>query len=286
MFLSLIVDAICAVSEVLANITARFESQSHPSLRRRAYRELASAYHGQVESRGQNLTPLVSFRRRGALVRVGLAPDTPGQPQPPRTRVVARFPWSVPFRLELAPRSRVLQAQPPKGTRPIEPGDPRLAHALRIHANDPEIALDFLNPTAAAALARLEILAPIGGLLISVNPERLLVQVDRDLTVAADLLHGIVAAAIVLYDQLVDAVARHASQGVAIVDEATAEQHASETIVCKVCGQSLGAGPTVRCDSCHTPHHQDCWDYVGKCSIYGCSGKSGHIELTHSQNEV
>ena len=34
---------------------------------------------------------------------------------------------------------------------------------------------------------------------------------------------------------------------------------------CNVCGESL-ENNIVTCASCHTPHHLDCWRYVGACS--------------------
>lgn len=39
--------------------------------------------------------------------------------------------------------------------------------------------------------------------------------------------------------------------------------------VCALCGTE-DAGRA--CTRCQTPHHQDCWDYGGGCSIYGCAG--------------
>jgi hypothetical protein len=42
--------------------------------------------------------------------------------------------------------------------------------------------------------------------------------------------------------------------------------------VCQVCGTDA-AGRTVLCGSCRTPHHEDCWRYVGRCSTYGCGGR-------------
>jgi hypothetical protein len=41
---------------------------------------------------------------------------------------------------------------------------------------------------------------------------------------------------------------------------------------CPVCGTTLGS-LAVRCDSCKTPHHAECWKYVGQCSTYACNGK-------------
>src|SRR5262249_527639 len=86
--------------------------------RYRAYRQLASLYHGRYESRGLSDPPTVSFGHNGSMVRVGLAPTLTGQPgQIPRTRVVARFRRGIPFRLELAPIARPAPPQAPKGTR-------------------------------------------------------------------------------------------------------------------------------------------------------------------------
>jgi hypothetical protein len=38
---------------------------------------------------------------------------------------------------------------------------------------------------------------------------------------------------------------------------------------CQVCGTAL-EGDVVRCAACRTPHHRDCWTYVGECSTYAC----------------
>jgi hypothetical protein len=43
---------------------------------------------------------------------------------------------------------------------------------------------------------------------------------------------------------------------------------------CQVCGAAL-EGTLVSCSRCATPHHRDCWDYVGRCSTYGCGGTRG-----------
>ena len=41
---------------------------------------------------------------------------------------------------------------------------------------------------------------------------------------------------------------------------------------CLVCGEPL-AGHIVYCRSCQTPHHFDCWNYIGSCGTYGCGQK-------------
>ncbi|MDP6444545.1 MAG: RING finger protein [Pirellulaceae bacterium] len=39
--------------------------------------------------------------------------------------------------------------------------------------------------------------------------------------------------------------------------------------VCQVCGEDI-VTDMVFCQRCRTPHHRDCWDYIGACSVYGC----------------
>ena len=41
---------------------------------------------------------------------------------------------------------------------------------------------------------------------------------------------------------------------------------------CPVCGTEMRDG-IVRCEVCKTPHHHDCWQYMGRCSTYACPGR-------------
>ena len=42
--------------------------------------------------------------------------------------------------------------------------------------------------------------------------------------------------------------------------------------ICPVCAVPMES-TVVRCDKCGTPHHEECWTYVGQCSTYACKGK-------------
>jgi hypothetical protein len=237
-----------------------------------AYRQLAARYNGKYESRGLSDPPTVSFNYNGSSVRVGLAPQISGQPNNPRTRVVVRFRRGLPFRLELAPVNRPAPPQAPKGTRLVRLGDQEFDRGHVVQANDPEMAAEFLSATVRWSVGNLERLAPPGGLLISINPERLLVQVDRNLGLHADSLLHAVREALVIHDGLQAGVAARLSEGVSIVAVGPAADDDAEAPICKVCGEPLEA-PTVVCATCRTPHHRDCWEFVGSCSIYGCNGK-------------
>ena len=246
--------------------------------RYRAYRQLAARYNGRYETRGLSDTPTVSFNHKGSTIRVGLAPTIAGQPdQFPRTRVVARFKSGIPFRLELAPASRPSPLQPPKETRPVKLGDPEFDRNYAVQANDLEMARDFLGPYVREALANLQRGVHAGGMLVSINPERLLVQIDRNLGQSSEALSWAVQKALVLHDGLIEGVSRRVNQGIAIVDQPSAPDEADGPPICKVCGYPIAEGAVIVCAVCNTPHHRDCWEYVGACSIYGCTGKVGVV---------
>lgn len=240
--------------------------------RYRAYRLLAARYHGRYENRGLSDPPTVSFHYNGSSVRVGLAPHVPGQVLGPRTRVVARFGAGLPFRLELAPASRPAPLQPPKGTRHVRSGELEFDRGYIVQANDPDMARAFLTETVRRAVANLQRLAPPSGMLLSINPERLLVQVDRNLAQQAELLLLAVHEALVVLDGLRSGVASRLSQGIEIVASGATAAEDYGPPLCKVCGESI-EGPSVLCVVCRSPHHRDCWEFVGSCSIYGCNGR-------------
>lgn len=39
---------------------------------------------------------------------------------------------------------------------------------------------------------------------------------------------------------------------------------------CLVCGEGFVNRPIVYCGACETPHHPDCWTWVGRCSMFAC----------------
>lgn len=247
--------------------------------RYRAYRSLANLHRGRYESRGLSDPPTVSFSHGGSSVRVGLAPTIAGQPeQIPRTRVVARFGKGLPLRLELAPVCRPAPPQPPRGTRPVRIHDPSFDRVYAVQANDDEMARDFLDPTVRAAVENLQRMVHPGGMLVSINPERLLVQVDRNLGQSNEALAQAVRQALIIHDGLLEGVARRMSQGISIVERGEIWDEDAGPPICKVCGEPIEASAVIICAACNTPHHRDCWEYIGACSIYGCNGKVGVTE--------
>ena len=218
----------------------------------------------------------MSFTHNAATVPRRAGPTIAGQPaQIPRTRVVARFSRGIPFRLELAPFVRPAPPQPPKGTRPVKLGDQEFDREFVVQANDLEMTRDFLGPAVRGAITNLHRSVHPGGMLVSINPERMLVQIDRDLGAHSESLAWAVQETLALHDALIEGVSRRMKQGIDIVDDSGAVDEDLGPPICKVCGEPISGGVVIVCAACNTPHHRDCWDYVGACSIYGCDGKVG-----------
>ena len=155
----------------------------------------------------------------------------------------------------------------------IKTGDADFDRGYVVQANDAEMARDFLSPQVRWAIANLQRLVHPGGMLVSINPERLLVQIDRNLGQNAEALIQVVSESLEIHDGLQVGVSRRMTEGIAIVDRPDLDAEDDGPPICKVCGSLIDGGPVVVCSSCRTPHHRDCWEYVGACSIYGCGCK-------------
>jgi len=240
--------------------------------RYRAFRRLAARYGGRCEARGMSNAPIVSFQHDGDLIRVGLAPPGPGGSTAPATRIIVRFRRAVPLRLELAPVERGLPRGARKGTNPVRLGDREFDGGFVVQANDVEMARDVLSPAARWAIQSLQRLVHPGGLYVTVSPERLLTQIDRGLSENAEALFEAVAETLALREALLAGVAKRFAEGVTLLD-ASADDEPVGPSICKVCGEPIDGGPVAVCETCGAPHHRECWEYVGRCSIYGCDGK-------------
>ena len=164
--------------------------------------------------------------------------------------------------------------QPPKGTRPVRTGHPEFDRLYIVQANDPDIARELLHPfNVRTAIDSLRRLAPPAGMLLSINPERMLVQVDRNLGHHATLLDYAVRDALIIHDWLQASVAvaadrghRHRGGGAGVEREEEARRSARSAA-------TRSPASTSSATHCRTPFHRDCWTFIGGCSTFGCQGK-------------
>jgi hypothetical protein len=240
-----------------------------------AFRRLATQFRGRYETRGLSDSPIVSFPHGEDLVRVGLAPASARDAGVVSTRIVVRFRRGLPFRLDLMPSGSPRLRQVVRGTESVVVGDREFDGAFVVRANDPDMARDFLAPGVRWAIHGLQRLVRPGGLSLAVSPERLLIQIDRDLSNDADALFAAVAETLTVHEGLRAGVRRRISEGVEVLEGDGRPDPDEGPPICKVCGEPLVDEPAIVCETCGAPHHHDCWEFVGWCSIYGCGGKVG-----------
>lgn len=92
------------------------------------------------------------------------------------------------------------------------------------------------------------------------NPERLIVQVEKRLEAERDIL-ALIESARTWVGLLWPDDEEVGMTGVSVTLPAEAR--------CPVCGSALRRD-VVKCAGCRTPHHRECWEYAGECSTYAC----------------
>lgn len=54
---------------------------------------------------------------------------------------------------------------------------------------------------------------------------------------------------------------------------------------CPVCAGAL-TGFVRRCGKCRTPHHDECWSYMGACGMYACACTRSELQLLEGREDV
>jgi hypothetical protein len=113
--------------------------------------------------------------------------------------------------------------------------------------------------TAIRALQRLP---PSRDIFVSIRGGQMVVK-KLSLIQQEEALARFVEAALDLYDHA----AGRAPREIEFVGELTLSE--PKEMVCQICGEAI-TKESVDCRRCQTPHHEDCWQYFGGCSTFGC----------------
>jgi hypothetical protein len=223
-----------------------------------AYQLVAQRFRGQCQRAGWSRWPVLRFPYRDAAVQV----------QVRRAPELNRW-WVTEVRLSgpdtgfhcevtYPPGGAIPRREPLRDT-PL--GVPEFDRGYRLRAAGPLPAAQLLTPTVCWHIDRLR---RLGGEPLHAEFARgtVSVQKARLLTRYEELLQYI-ELVLELYDQVL----LTRPQGVEFVDDEQAQP--VENALCKVCGEPIGAD-LVFCRRCKTPHHRDCWNYTGQCSVFGC----------------
>lgn len=232
-------------------ILSRVSRSQNQSL---AYQKLANFFHGRYHvRRSVGGWPRATFRHRGVIVIVDYLHGW--------TRVV--LPWNQPgFLCRVEPRGIFASFQPDA----VRLHNRHFDATFSIQGKDSVRIREFLSTSLQTQIYKIRSFLGRTPFQVIVTGKSFIVK-KRGRLNDYGRLKRFVDLALNLHD-------RASSSQLAGPDEVRIVPGQSAASAdppkCQVCGEPI-TEDMVFCRSCETPHHRECWDYTGRCSIYGCS---------------
>lgn len=227
-----------------------------------AYQQLSQQRGGSYERSGWFGYPHVRFTYRGAYVDVHMTGYGPHRTRRgPLTQVTIQWP-DFGFRCELMcpPLPQPFPAQ--EELSGCWTGVADFDNRYTIRATDVHVATTLLNDTVRWQIEKLRMLTTSSYLHVEFSQGSLHVRKGRAIRQYMEL-NDLVERSLELYDQAMIA----CSKGIEFMGEESAQPLAE--VKCRVCGEEINDN-LVYCRRCKTPHHRECWQYNGACSVFGC----------------
>jgi hypothetical protein len=209
------------------------------------YRLLAQRFHGTLHRPGWHGLPRVVFRHRSACVTV---------------EALARAPRDLGPGLRCPPRPP--HAALRDGLQPIPLAADEFSRRCSVRGTDPRAVAEFFNDMIRWHVERLRTQPAVSPLCLQVGRGAMAITKVLAVHHGSELMQ-IVEAALDLYDQAW----LTQTQDITFLEQQSAQ--VLEQAVCRVCGEEIREG-LVFCRRCKTPHHRECWQYVGRCSVFAC----------------
>lgn len=253
-----VIVALCVVGILAAVIVATGRKNPHD----KAVESLALALKGVFNAGGPFGEPWIEFSLAGRVARLEFIPG--GRFEMPSTRLMVDMRKSSPGWLHILPNNVGIPFLKRFGEmRDLTIGDPIFDRRYVVAATPNFLAERVFRPDQRArVIATVLSLADFYAARFDLDKSYLTIQATGYLAGESEAMRLVKAA-----EEFLGHLFREpAVEGVEIGELKTAEGQ------CNVCGTDL-SGPVVRCESCRTPHHEECWTYMGRCSTYACKGK-------------
>jgi hypothetical protein len=155
------------------------------------------------------------------------------------------------------------------GMQDIEIGVDDFDRSFIIQGSDPKSITDLLTPPVRDAIFAVGRLTRHGrnDIHLSIGSGTLRITVGTHLS-SESSLSDFITRCRVLFDLLNP----DTSHGIEFISAKVTGAPAKIEAECQICGSALKEN-IVYCAKCKTPHHRDCWQYFGSCSVYGCGQK-------------
>ncbi|MDA1050076.1 MAG: hypothetical protein O3C40_06300 [Planctomycetota bacterium] len=233
--------------------------------RRRSYQQVARQFSGRFTPGGFFGQPNVRLRY-GETFAVLTEAASRG-PHPGRcTELKINWP-DTRFRAEIACSQDAERSTAFDTLTTIESGDVEFGSRFVVCGNDRQELRRFLSDGVRWQITRLSRLSRDGQLYIAVGRGHLCIQKLQPFRSSAAL-----QVFIELFFDLYDQAMMTRAVGIEFIENS--EAATLEHVICKVCGEEIEGHEMVYCQRCKTPHHGDCWQYSGSCSVYGCLEKN------------
>lgn len=238
-------------------------SLANRSRRRFVYESLARRYAGSRVPGGL-LRPMTLQLRYGD-TRASLRETSHSWPYLQRcTELTIAWP-DVEFRCEILPRKLVAHHQASSYVRELATGDAAFDAEFVVRGTNEKAVRQLVRDGVRWQVRRISQLFFSNSACVLIQFGQIIVRKPESLWKLDDL-QLFVERSLELYDQIM----LTRASGIEFLDGDEAQTLAD--VICPVCGETI-ARQLVFCRRCKTPHHADCWEFVGTCSVYGCGEK-------------
>ena len=227
-----------------------------------ACRMLAQRFHGECSGTGWFSMPRVRFPYRSVCVTVETLSQSP-QDLGRGLAVHMHLPWpGGAFQGEIRYPAWPPHAVPHDGLQALPPPVSGLDSRCCVRGTDPRAVAEIFNEVVRRHFEQLRTRPVISPLCVRLGWGAMTITKVMPIQHGLDLVR-FVETALDLYDQAL----LTRTRGITFVQQQSAQ--VLEQVICRVCGETIREG-LVFCRRCKTPHHRECWQYVGRCCVFGC----------------
>lgn len=231
---------------------------------KQALQRLAQRLDGRLSDGGLFERPSLAFTLAGRPARFEFYSGSKNSP--PYSRLEVSLTERSPGTLHILPEGFGQGFLKFFGAQDLEVGDPRFDSEYVLRASPDSLVEQVFNPSRRdRVMASVRRLSGFRYPTIDLERSRLTVQVREYCADDARLMFLVTTAEDFLR-YLFGTPAPVPVPGVELGEVLTSGGE------CPVCGTPMTEG-LVRCETCQTPHHLECWDYAGRCSTFGCAGR-------------
>jgi len=229
------------------------------------YRLFAQRVGGTLTEGSLWTFPTVTFAHDGASALLDVY-ATGGRNSTLYTQLTFTFYHNTSFRCEISPEGFLQEIGKFFGMQDIEVGYRTFDDHFIVKSDDIEMVRNFLNAAVQQELLKLKQLRRNDHIYLSINSSRLLIKKLSLLNRLEDLIAFYESSGRIC-DEVMTLLGASGAGAIQILD--VSFDGAEVTPVCQVCGDEVTSNKVI-CRRCRTPHHRDCWEYNGGCSVYAC----------------